>query len=203
MVFIDLLTAQLFVLGFSGLVIIYATVQAGMLYKKGKEIEGHIRSAQVPLALLGFYAVVSGLFGQFTWPLPGSYNILYYDIFTLWGLFLLAGAWVLRSRLKLQYVGFLSLLIGSMSIWYGVNAYCLGLSMAPIAVLGLFCLFGLAGILGYPVTLMFDMEQERVKSKWRGWYVLLGLFILVLLLASALAIFVGASSVPAHLASPP
>ncbi len=203
MVFVDLLTSQLFVLGFSGIVLVYATVQAGMLYRKGKEIEGHLRSAQIPLALFGLYALVTGLFGQFAWPLPGSYNILYYDIFTLWGLFLLAGAWALHSRLKLQYVGLISLLIGCMAIWYGVCAYNLGLSMAPIAVLGLFGLFGFAGILGYPVTLMLDREQQKIKNKWRGWYILLGLFVIVLLLASAVAIFVAASAVPAHLASPP
>jgi putative membrane protein len=162
-----------------------------------------MRSGQIPLALLGLYILITGLYGQFTWPLPGSYNILYYDIFPFWGLFLLASAWALHSKLKLQFVGLFSLLVGAMAILYGFAAYNLGLSSVPIAVLGLYGLFGLAGIFGYPMTLMFDRAQEKLKHKWFGWKIIVWIFLIALVLASLLAIYIAASAVPVHLKSPP
>lgn len=204
MVFIDLLTGQLFVLGFSGLILAYTTITGALAYRKGKDIMHVMESGRIPLALLGGYILLTGLFGQFTWPLPGSYNILYYDIFPLWGIFLLASAWALHSKMKLQYVGLLALLIGCMSVFYGYSGYELGLSSAPIAVLGLFGLFGLAGIFGYPVTLMFDREMEKRKAnKSLVWIVILAIFLIALIFASLLAIYIGASAVPVHLKSAP
>jgi len=203
MVFIDLLTGQLFVLGFSGLILAYTVINGALSYRKGKDFEKVMKSGQIPLALLGAYIFITGVYGQFTWPLPGSYNILYYDIFPLWGIFLMASAWALRSKLNLQYVGFMALLIGAMSVFYGYTGYQLGLSQAPIAVLGLFGLFGLSGIFGFPVTMMFDRAMEKKKNASAVWMVLLAVFLIALILASLLAIYIGVSAVPAHLASAP
>lgn len=203
MPFTDILTAQLFVLGISGLVLAYTVIKGILHYRQGGDIEHAMKSGQAPLTLLGLYVLISGLYGQFIWPLPGSYNILFYDIYPLWGMFLLASAWVLHSKLRLQYAGFFALLIGCMTILYGVSGYRLGLTSVPLALLGLYGLFGLAGILGYPVTLMFDRAQTKRKNRWAGWALILAVFLIVLILASLLAMYIGMSAIPVHLASPP
>ena len=118
MTFIDILTSQLFAMGFAGLTILYFTIQSILLYRKGKKAEGIIRSAAVPLMVLGLYAFLSGVYGQFVWPLPESYNILFYDVLTLAGLFFIATAWSLYKGLRLQHLGFLALLLGAMTIFY-------------------------------------------------------------------------------------
>ena len=198
---IDILTSQLFVLGFMGLTICYITIRSYLLFRKGKKNDTSMRSGSIPLAALGIYAFVSGLFGQFTWPLVGSYNILYYDIYPLIGLLFVGFALSLHKKLQLQYAGFFSLLLGIITVYYGYMGYVAGLSEAPLAVLGLFSLFGFAGILGYPVTLMFDRASEGQKNKWIGWQIIIALFWILLVLGSLLAIYIGMAAVPAHLQS--
>jgi len=196
--FIDLLTSQLFVLGFSGLIMAYLAFCA--LNGKGKDNDAKIRSGSAVLAVLGFYTVVTGLYGQFTWPLPGSYNILFYDMYTLWGLFIVGLAWSLHSRAKLRPLGLFATLLGFMSLCYGITGYDLGLTQSPIALLGLYSLFGISGVLGYPITVLLESDGKNRQAIWKA----LGVaFVVALILGSLLAILIGTSAVPAHLASPP
>ncbi len=203
MTFVDILTSQLFVLGFMGLSVAYVTLHAIILYKKGKKHATAMKSAAVPLALLGFYAIVTGIFGQFAWPLPGAYNILFYDLYPLVGLLFVGFAWSLNSKLKLQYIGLLSLLVGAMTFYYGISGYSLRLTKTPIALLGLYLLFGIAGVFGYPVTLMLDRAEAGIKNRSVWWWVVIAIFLITLVISSLLAIYVGAVSVPAHLMNPP
>ena len=84
-----------------------------------------------------------------------------------------------------------------------MTGYHLGLTAAPIALLGLYLSFGIAGVLGFPVTLIFDKEEALTKKISVGWVVIMLLFCLFLFLGSMLAIYIGVLAVPAHLASPP
>ena len=203
MTYIDILTSQLFALGFMGLTLLYIVIHGIFLYRKGKSAEAAISSGAVPLALLGFYAFISSLYGQFTWPLPGSYNILYYDIFVLVGLLFIGGAWSIYKGMKIQYIGFLGFLLGIMSIIYGTNAYSLRLSQSPLGVLGLFLLFGISGILGWPLTIMVDRAEAKVKNKSYAWILLVILFSIFIFLASVVALYTASVALPMHLKSPP
>ncbi len=203
MAFVDILTSQLFIIGFVGLIIVSMTLRAYFLYEHGKRHYRSLKGAAIPLAAMGMYIIITGLYGQFFWPLPGSYNILYYDIFTLSGLLFVSFAWALRSDIDTQPVGFFGLLVGIITIYYGYEAYVLNLSMAPLAVLGLYTLYGLAGILSYPMTVLLDRLDLGLKPKWTGWYAIGITFLLLLTFGSLLAIFIGVSAIPAHLASPP
>ncbi len=203
MAFIDTLPMQLFVLGFSALVLVYITTESYSLWKNGKNIRRGVRSAQIPLAVLGGYALLMGIYGQIVWPLPGAYNILFYDVYVMFGLVMVSLAWALHSDLKARYAGILSLLAGAVTILYGISGYSLDLTSAPIALLALYGLFGFGAILAYPVTIMIDRAQERVKNSSTFWIALVGLFALVMLVAGLLALFIGVSAIPGHLASPP
>ena len=58
--------------------------------KKQKDFSAQIKSAIVPLLLIGIYMFVMALWGQLAWPLPGSYNILFYDPMISFGIVLIA-----------------------------------------------------------------------------------------------------------------
>ncbi len=204
MVFVDDLAYALFALSFAGFMLLYAISSIYGSYKRGrKNFREHLEGLSVPLGILGAYMLIMGLWGQFNWPLPGSYNILYYDPFLSFGLVILAFAIAVKYRTKLGYVGFLGLLFGVMAVIYGAEGYGIGLSTEPLALLGLFFLYGAIGILSFPMALMIDRMPGSEKRHWRGWYVLLLAFLVLLLLASLLSGFIGSSAISAHLLNAP
>ncbi|MGC8479375.1 MAG: DUF981 family protein [Candidatus Micrarchaeia archaeon] len=94
------------------------------------------------------------LWGQLTWPLPGSYNILFFDPLMSLSIVLIGFAWSVRARIKIHYVGLFSLIVGLMTIDYGITGYMLRLTQSPLAFMGLFVAYEIIGILAFPVSLM-------------------------------------------------
>ncbi len=204
MVFIDNLAYSLFATSFAGFLLLYTIALIYTEYKNKKtDFSEHLKGASVPLALIGAYLFVSGLWGQFVWPLPGSYNILFYDPFISFGIILLSFSFVIRFGGRFDYTGILSLLAGVMTIAYGFEGYNLGLSSAPIALLGMYFLFGIAGIFAYPASLILERLPGLQKRVWKGWYVLLAIFFITLFLASGTAGLIGVVAIPAHLIKAP
>lgn len=204
MAFIDNLAYELMAISFSGLVLLYTISQMYLVYRKGgKSFGEHLRNASVPLGILGAYLLVMGIWGQFTWTLPGSYNILFYDPLVSLGILLVAFAVAVRTGAKLEYVGFLGLLVGIMTIMYGIEGYSIGLTQAPLALLAMYFFYGAAGIFSYPVSMIADRLPGLQKRVWYGWTVILVIFWILILVASLLSAFVGLSAVPAHLLSAP
>jgi putative membrane protein len=204
MAFVDDLTFELFVLAFSGFVFVYLMSRLYLDYRHKKQrVQERLESASIAILITGVYIFLIALVSQITWFLPGAYNILFYDPFMALGVLMVAFALSARYKYKLQYVGLLGLLFGIMTIWYGVSAYDLGLTSEPLAMLALFVLFGAAGLLSYPITLILDALPGYKKRIWLGWNVILVLFWLFLVVGSLLAAYIGVSAVPAHLAKPP
>ncbi len=203
MVFVDILTSQLFVLGFAGLVISYLVLRGYMSSRRGTRNSNDLKSGVAPIALLGLYMFISGIWGQFAWPLPGSYNILFYDLYTLAGLLVISFAWSLYNDGDLRSTGVFGLLLGLVTIYYGYVGYSLNMTQSPIALLGLYFLFGIAGVLGCPLTLLLNNMRAGIKSKGGVWPALVAVFLIVLVLGSLLSIFIAGSAIPVHLATPP
>ncbi|GEM_PF-261740 len=213
--FIDLLTSQLFALAFAGLIVLYASTKAFFVYRRGpgtkgaewrQELVGEIYYASVPTILIGAYLLVTSLFGQFTWPLPGSYNILFYDVLSLGGVVITAAgiAFYRGITLQLDYVGFAALLVGLIAIFYGYEGFRLGLTQEPLALFMLYLFYGLAGVLSFPYMLLVREVASGKESRVNpGLNILIILFWITLLLGSLLAIFIAGEAVPAHLAHPP
>ncbi len=203
-IFIDNLAYALFVISFAGFMLLYTIISIYLNYlRKGKDFTEYVKAATIPLSVLALYMIISGFWGQFTWPLPGSYNILFYDPFISFGLIIFAFVMSIRYNTKISFVGFLSLMIGVMVIIYGIVGYNVGLTSAPLALLGMYFMYGIAAILGYPVSFILETKPGIKKEVWKGWSILLGLFILFLFIGSCLAAFVGISAIPAHLFSAP
>ena len=94
-------------------------------------------------------------------------------------------------------------MIGLVTIYYGIIGYNIGLTSAPIALLGLYSLFGFAGVLSYPMTIMLDRANSGVKNRSVWWVILVVAFLIVITFGSLVSIFIAASAIPAHLLKTP
>ncbi|MFG1446629.1 MAG: DUF981 domain-containing protein [Thermoplasmatales archaeon] len=203
MVFIDDLAFELFTLSLVGVVSIYLTGYAYLYYRKGlKDVETIMRPGAFILGILGVIIVIMGIFGEMTWPLPGSYNILFYDPYLLFGIILVSVSSSIILKQKLQFSGILALFSGLIAIYYGVNAYLDKMTSSPIAMLGLYLSLGLTGMFTFPATLIYDLLPSRDKVS-KFWTVILVLFWVGLIVSSVLAALTAIEAVPQHLLKPP
>lgn len=203
MPFIDDLAMELFTLALVGVMSLFMTSKAYLAYRSGeKDIEAVLKPGAFPLGILGGIIVIMGLYGEMTWPLPGSYNILYYDPYLVLGLVILMIAASIWLRFKLQYAGIMALFSGLIAVYYGANAYMQGMSAAPLAMLGLYLAFGITGIFTFPTTLIYDMLPEKGKAS-TAWNLVLIIFWIGLIISAILAALTAAEAVPQHLLNAP
>ncbi|WP_218260697.1 DUF981 family protein [Saccharolobus shibatae] len=209
MVFIDNLGLMLFILPLVSVLIAYTTIQAFIGFRKSgyEAIKRSLDDSILPAAILGIIIIILSLWGEFTWTLPGSYNILFYDVYLLLGITILSYSIAVYMGKRLQSTGIFSLFVGLITIYYGVSGYNLGLTKEPLALLALYTTYGIAGILGYPVTLALDKlrDQQGVKDpKLEGWmYAFFLLFWIFVVIAGIIGAFIAVETIPAHLAHPP
>ncbi len=218
MAFVDPLALQLFTLAFVATLLFYSGVVGYLNFRRfghHKTYE-HLRGAAIPLAGLGAIVFAIGLWGEITWPLPGSYNILFYDPYVLLGVILVAFAVSVLLRLRTQYVGVLAGVTGALSIYYGISAYGLGMTAEPLYMLFLYIALGGTAVLTFPVTIYIDrmviepelenIPDEQRKALTLPWKLAYGGFLLFLLFAVAsaiLALAIGGGALGSHLASAP
>lgn len=204
-VFIDDLAFELLALSLAALMIFYMTLSIYVGYRRtgDKDMESHLKPGMAPLAILGMVILALGLYGEFTWPVPGAFNILFYDMFTLVGIVIIAFAVSIRLGYKMQYVGLFAAYSGIIAIFYGARGYQLGLTADPTEMFLMYLAFGAVGILSYPVTLMIDRVPLKGNPKWKGWTVILVLFWIAVLGALIASGVLGFGAVFQHLASPP
>ena len=204
MAFIANTAYELFAIGFGGLLLLYTVISMYLVYRRGKKnFDEYLESASIPLAVIGAYMLFSGFWGQSTWTLPGSYNILFYDPLVSFGIILIAFALSVRYQVRLEYAGVLALRFGIMLFIYGTVGYNIGLTTEPIALLGLYYLYGLVGIFAYPMSLMIDRLPGFDKSHSWVWDVSFVVFCAALLVGSLLAVGIGAMAIPQHLLTAP
>ncbi len=199
MAVINGLALSLFSITFVGLLLLYFLAKMCMsMRSKQKNVQELLNGVALPLGILGSFITVSGLWGMLAWPLTGSYNILFYDPYVALGLLLIAFAIGVRYKIRLEYLGFWSLLAGIMTLAYGVNGYNLGMSSSPIVLLSLYSFFGMAAVLAWPVTYLIDRLQGRSRLGM-GWSVVLALFALALIGAVIVAGLISVTAVSGHL----
>lgn len=158
MVFVDVLAFEIVTLLLVAALVAYGAILGLVSYRRegGEGLKTAMKSLGMPVGALGVVATGLGVWGEAAWPLPGSYNILFSDVYLLMGLVLVGFAAVILAGLKLQYAGVLSLVAGAATMDYGVSGYQLGLTKEPIAMLALYGAFGLAAILAFPAALVAD-----------------------------------------------
>ncbi len=201
--FIDNLVIGLITIAFAGAIILYMTAGLYYNYRKGRKLDifEYIKPGMVPLLVIGVFIIIMGLVGEITWPLPSPYNSLFFDPYVMLGFIIVGLAICTWNRLKLHYMGFFALLVGIVLLYYGISAFALGLTSAPLGLLGLYLAWGVAGIMSFPVSLIYD---KRPGMKPRGahplWTIALIVFWMALLLGVMIAAVIAGGAIPAHLA---
>jgi putative membrane protein len=176
----------------------------------------HLTEGAYLLGLLGGLIGIIALWGEFTWPLPGQYDLYFFDPLMLLSVLLVAFALAVGLRLPTHFIGMLGVVVGGGIIYYGTRAYWLGLTKDPLETFLLYLAFGGVAILSYPATLFVDWfvvgpRESRVQPLPSGakpqypwiWTVLLALFLVVVVLAGVAAMLYGFSAAWSHLESPP
>jgi putative membrane protein len=226
MTFVDTLAFQLFTLAFVSGLLFYSGVVGYVTYLRygARRTFEHLRAQAVPLGGLGVIIASIGLWGEIVWPLPDSYNILFFDPYVLLGIVLLGFAISVAFRWCTQYVGLLAMMVGLLSIYYGAEAYNLGMTKEPLAMFLLYVAMGGTAVFTFPVTLWLDryvitpLSASATPSESAGpdattisqmtaeVKVLFSLFLLFLLFAAGSAIaalWIGGGALPQHLTYAP
>jgi putative membrane protein len=166
MAFVDDLTFVMITLVLVAATVAYIVVAELFAYRRlgPKGLGVALRETAVPMIAVGLLTLVVGLWGVFTWPLPGSYNILFYDVYTLFGLIVLGFGTSVYLGFRLQYVGVLSIVSGTIVIAYGARAYQLGLTKEPWAMFLMYLGWGATAILAFPVALIADGWLQGAKD---------------------------------------
>ncbi|EQD79085.1 membrane protein containing DUF981, partial [mine drainage metagenome] len=163
--FIDDLALEYFLVTLVSVLTLYTIVYVYLEYRNNgtKDLRSAMAPAGFPLLVLGGVILTIGLFQEFVWPLPGSYNIFYGDPFLMLGMVTLLYAISVLRDYKLQFPGIFALAIGLLAIVYGYNGYINTLPSASEA-LNTFLLYlgyGAFGILVYPVSLIYDILPSK------------------------------------------
>ncbi|MGC8557102.1 MAG: DUF981 family protein [Fervidicoccus sp.] len=169
------------------MLVAYAMLRMAM----GQDIKTVLKGLYAPLLAMRVYVFFSGLYGYFIWPLPGSYDILFYDMYAVLGVGLIAIALCIKHDTKLEYIGFLALIYGVITIFYGYSGYSLGMTKEPAGMFALYALVGLSSIVFYFVS--FGIDSGKVNKP------LLYIEALLLILGGLAAAYIAGSAVPSHL----
>ncbi len=177
----------------------------------------HLREGAIVLTLIGGLLGLFALWGEFTWPLPGSYDLYFFDPVLLLALLTVGFGLAVVLRLPTHFVGMLGVVIGCGVIYYGARAeYYLKLTQDPFETLLMYLAFGGVAIMAYPATLYVDwfvtgranpslqpIGSAATPTSPRVWTTLLGIFLILVLLAGIAAAAYGLSAAWGHLESPP
>ncbi len=120
---------------------VYATY-AMLMVTRGKELGRE--SGVVPL-FLGIASLLLSIHMDVTWPLPGPFNFVFGDPFTVFSVLVLSAGTELLLFGNLKYIEGLAVPAGLISILYGI-VIALD-SLDPVPVWGMFVMEGLAGAL--------------------------------------------------------
>ncbi len=194
------LMVELVSLSFSGFLLTYLTLAAFLSSRKrGSSIWKQLYMGIVPVLALGIFMTLFGVVGEFTAPLPGGYNTLFYEPYTLFGLAVIAFAGSLYMKTKLKYVGFFGFLAGLAAIFYGYTGYSLGMTKEPLLLFLMYLGFGLAGIFALPVARTFDSIEEKMAVSKKS-TAIIALFWIFLIMGSLIALGTFALALSSHLA---
>jgi putative membrane protein len=158
MAFIDFLAFQEALLIIAAVIVGYVGVAAFLAMRRNDAagVKSALKAGAIPVGSVGAVATVLAVWAEEAWPLPGSYNILFTDVYLLFGLTLVVLAVSMATSSKLQYAGIFALVAGGITISYGWNGYILHMTKEPLETFLLYGAFGLAGILAFPATIVTD-----------------------------------------------
>ena len=208
MLFVDNLGIEMFVLAFVGFLMAYAatTIMIAFRSRREDEVKERLSSVSVPTGIVGLFVLIMAIAGELLWPIPAfhgrGYDILFFDAFSMLGVLLLSVSFAIHLHRRLEYVGLLAFMFGITVVFYGISAYNLGMTREPLAMLGMYCIFGISGILALPATMAMD-RALRSQQMGKQWFLWSYAFVAFMVLAAIEAIVMAGPAIAAHLASAP
>jgi putative membrane protein len=171
MAFVDVLGFEIATLVIAAALFTYVAVVGYFALRRNDAhgLRSVLRGSAVPIGGVGIIATGLGFWGELAWPLPGAYNILFSDVYLIFGVLLVAFALSAALTLKLQYVGVLGLVSGGVAMFYGFSAYQLNMTKEPLEMLLLYSGFGMAGVLALPATLVVDQYLHHPDGAPAFW----------------------------------
>jgi len=165
MAFIDFLAFQeallliaAAIVGFVGMSVWFA-----MRRNDAAGVTNALKAGAIPIGSLGVISTILAVWAEETWPFPAipgtnlaSYNILFTDVYLLFGMTLVVLAVTMAFRLKLAYAGLFAFVAGAITAGYGWNGYILHMTKDPLETFLLYLAFAGVGIFSFPATLMTD-----------------------------------------------
>jgi uncharacterized membrane protein len=165
MAFIDFLAFQegllliaTAIVGFVGLNVWWA-----MRNNDAAGVTSALKSGAVPIGAVGVIATTLAVWAETTWPFPAipgtdlaSYNILFTDVYLLFGMTLVILAVTMAFKLKLAYAGMFAFVAGAITAGYGWNGYILHMTKDPLETFLMYLAFAGVGLFALPVTVMTD-----------------------------------------------
>jgi uncharacterized membrane protein len=172
--FIDNLALTETFLLFAAAVLTYTGLSAWYgIYKNNPDyVKNAVRGGAIPVGGVGVAAVILGLWSEMVWPYPsamGGYNILFNDMTLIFGVVMVSFAAAAYLHLRLQYVGLLAFMAGSVTILYGWTAYGFQYTKEPFDFLLLYLGFGAAGMAALPATVVVDYYLGVVAKSPTAW----------------------------------
>ncbi len=172
-----------------------------------------LREGALLLVIVAFITGIIALWGEITFPLPGSYNVFFFDPLGLFALLIGAFGLAVWFRLPTSFVGVFGVVVGSGVILYGARAYQLHLTMDPLETFLLYVAFGALAIASLVPALFIDwfiigpkvpnvqpIPSTETPAYPRMWTALLGAFMALTFLAGLAAMLYAINIVWAHLA---
>ena len=180
----------LFLLAFVAVLTLYMTLRVFLEWNSSKQANMYaiMSGGILPLGLIGAYFFIISVYGQIYQPLPAPLNNLVFDPLISLSLVLIGFVWSIRANLKMEYVGLLALLLGAITMYYGYLGYTAGITQSASQFFFIYLVFGITGILAFPVTLIIDFKPGKVSKHPQIWGALLALFCVFLILGILMAL---------------
>ncbi len=156
---IDYLTLMLINMA-AGLVVLAHYVYAGITAEdKTPWVAG--------FAITGLIAVTTGLHMSLTWPLMGSFNILFGEPTVLFGALFLGAALVLGMGWKMSSVSLYAFFAGLAAVVLGLRVLDMGLTRSPVVASIGYILSGLGGLMTWLCCLLDPVVSLKTSTKLR------------------------------------
>lgn len=156
---IDYLTLMLINMA-AGLVVLAHYVYAGITAEdKSRWVAG--------FAITGFIGVITGLHMSLTWPLTGSFNILFGEPTVLFGTLFLGAALVLWKGWTMHTVSIYALFAGLVAVILGVRVLDMGLTQSPVVAGTGYILTGLGGLMTWLCCLLDPVVSLKTSATLR------------------------------------
>jgi len=221
MTFIDDLTLILDLMILVTVLVFYTGFCVWYGYRKRDldRANNHLRGGSALLALLGGGIGLVAVWGELTWPIPpefGSYDLYFFDPLFLLSLVLIGFGIAVWKGFPTHMVGIVTAVSGCGIVYYGTRGFLVGLTEDPLETYLMYLAFGAMAIAAFPATLFVDwfivgpknaaaspLASADTPAYPRMWYILVGGFLALVVIAGIAAVAYGFTSAWAHLASPP